>query len=66
MGEQSVIQAGGKSRYTRQSITDLWALREFECNWRGECEMRKWGKIEAREVKQGCDHEGLKKITKAF
>ena len=66
MGEQRVIQAGGKSRYTGQSITDLWALREFECNWRVTCEMRERGKIEAREVKQGRDHEGLTKITKDF
>lgn len=28
--------------------------------------MREWGKIEAREVKQGRDHEGLTKDHKGF
>lgn len=49
-----------KSRYTRESITDLQVLREFKCNWRVECEMREWGEIEAREVSKAVITKGLK------
>lgn len=61
-----------KSRYTRACITGLEILREYECNWRAECEMREWGEREVREVskavtrKDFTDHKVLPKAFKEY